>query len=54
MKDIRRRVGKVISPKQAEIESKPETKHSITEKMRYYKEKEKTQGKVKAMEQETL
>ena len=41
MKDIRRWVGKVISPEQTEIESKPEPKHSITEKMRYYQENEK-------------
>ena len=56
MKDIRRWLGKVISPEQAEIESKPEPNHSITEKMRYYQEKEKeeTQGKAKAMEQDAL
>ena len=56
MKDIRRWVSKVISPEQSEIENKPEQKHSIAEKMRYYrdKEKEETQGKTKAMEQETL
>ena len=56
MKDIRRWVSKVISPEQAEIESKPEPKQSIAEKMRYYQEKEKeeTQGKTKAMEQEAL
>ena len=41
MKDIRRWVGKVISPEQAEIGSKSEPKHSITEKMRYYQENEK-------------
>ena len=56
IKDIRRWVGKVISSEQAEIESKSEPKQSITEKMRYYQEKEKeaTQGKTKAMEQEEL
>ena len=56
MKDIRRWVGKVISPEQSEVESKPKPKHSITEKMRYYQDKEKgqTQGKAKAMEQEAL
>ena len=56
MKDIRRWVSKVISPEQSEIESKHEPKQSIMEKMRYYQEKEKneTQGKAKAMEQETL
>ena len=56
MKDIRRWVGKVISSEQAEIESKHEPKQSIAEKMRYYQEKEKeeTQGKVKAMEQDAL
>ena len=54
MKDIRRWVSKVLSPEQAEIESKPEPKQSITEKMRYYQEKEETQGKTKTMEQEEL
>ena len=56
MKDIRRWVGKVISPDQTNIESKLEPKHSITEKMQYYQEKEKvkTQEKTKAMEQEAL
>ena len=56
MKDIRRWVGKVLSPEQSEIESKPEPKQSIAEKMRYYQEKEKeeTQGKAKAIEQEEL
>ena len=56
MKDIRRWVGKVLSPEQTNIESKSEPKHSITEKMRYYREKEKeeTQEKTKAMEQVVL
>ena len=56
MKDIRRWVGKVILPEQSEIESKSEPKQSITEKMRYYQEKEKveTQEKTKAMEKEAL
>ena len=56
MKDIRRWLGKVISPEQSENENKPEPKQSIAEKMRYYQEKEKeeTLGKTKAMEQETL
>ena len=54
MKDIRRWVGKVISPEQSEVENKPEQKQSITEKMRYYKEKEERKGKAKAMEKEAL
>ena len=56
MKDIRSWVGKVLSPERSEIENKPEPKHSIAEKMQYYqgKEKEATQGKAKAMEQEVL
>ena len=56
MKDIRRWVGKVISPEQSEIDSKSEPKQSIAEKMRYYqeKEKEKTQGKAKAIERDKL
>ena len=46
LKDIRRWVGKGFSQEQSEIESKPEQKQSITEKMRYYQEneKEETQG----------
>lgn len=56
MKDIRRWVSKVISPEQSDNENKHEPKQSITEKMRYYQEKEKgeTQGKTKSMEQEAL
>ena len=56
MKDIRRWVSKALSPEKSEIENKSEPKHSITEKMRYYQEKEKeeTQEKTKAMEQEAL
>ena len=56
MKDIRRWVGKVISPEQSEVENKHEPKQSIAEKMRNYQEKEKeeTQGKTKAIEQEAL
>ena len=45
MKDIRRWVGKVISPERSEIENKPEPKQSITEKMRYYQKKEKGDDK---------
>ena len=56
MKDIRRWVGKVISPERSEIENKPKQKHSITEKMQYYQDKEKvkTQEMAKTMEQEEL
>ena len=45
MKDIRRWVGKVISPEQSENENNPEQKQSITEKMRYYQKKEKEDDK---------
>ena len=45
MKDIRRWVGKVISPEQSENENRPEQKQSITEKMRYYQKKEKEDDK---------
>lgn len=56
MKDIRRWVRKIISPERSEVENKHEPKQSITEKMRYYQEKEKeeTQGKAKAIEREKL
>ena len=45
MKDIRRWVGKVLSPERSEVENKREPKHSITEKMRYYQKKEKEDDK---------
>ena len=45
MKDIRRWVGKVISPEQSEVENKHEPKHSIMEKMRCYQDKEKEDDK---------
>ena len=54
MKDIRRWVGKVLSPEQSEVENKPEPKQSIAEKMRYYKGKEERQGKAKVVEKEVL
>ena len=56
MKDIRRWVGKVLSPEQSENESKPEPKQSIAEKMRYYQEKEKgeTPKSPKSMEHDEL
>ena len=31
MKDIRYWIGKVLTPEQAEVEKKPEPKHSLTE-----------------------
>jgi hypothetical protein len=34
MKDIRYWVSKVLTPEQAEVEKKPEPKHSVTEKMK--------------------
>ena len=56
MKDIRRWVGKVLSPEQSEVENKPEPKQSIAGKMRYYQGKEKgqAQGEAKTLEQEVL
>ena len=41
MKDIRYWVGKVLTPEQAEVEKKPEPKHSLTEKMKYLQEQTK-------------
>ena len=41
MKEIRYWVGKVLTPEQAEVEKKPEPKHSVTEQMKYLKEQEK-------------
>lgn len=41
MKEIRYWVGKVLTPEQAEVEKKPEPKHSVTEQMKYLKEQAK-------------
>ncbi len=43
MKDIRYWIGKVLTPEQAEVEKKPEPKHSLTEKMKFLQEQDKKQ-----------
>ena len=44
MKDIRYWVGKVLTPEQAEVEKKPEPKHSLKERLLYEQaESKKTQ-----------
>lgn len=47
MKDIRYWVGKVLTPEQAEVEKKPEPKHSVTEKMKFLQEQGKKQPEQK-------
>ena len=41
LKDVRYWISKVIEPEQGEVEKKPETKHSLTEKMKYLQEQTK-------------
>ena len=48
MKDIRYWVGKVLTPEQAEVEQKPEPKHSLTEKMKFLQEQGKKQPEQKS------
>ena len=43
MKDIRYWVGKVLTPEQAEVEKKPEPKHSVTGKLNHYRDQKKQQ-----------
>ena len=45
MKDIRYWVSKVLAPEQAEVEKKPEPKHSLTERLRYEQDKRKQEQK---------
>ena len=48
MKDIRYWVGKVLSPEQPEVESRPEPKHSVTERLKYIQEQKKQEPEQKA------
>ena len=48
MKDVRYRVGKVLTTEQTEHQKKPEPKHSITERLKYEREQQK-----QAQEQKT-
>ena len=41
MKDIRYWVGKVLTTEQAEVQKKPEPKHSPSEQIKFYQEQEK-------------
>ena len=45
---IRDRIGKVLTPEQAEVEKKPEPKHSLTEKMKFLQEQDKKQPEQKS------
>lgn len=40
MKDIRYWVGKVLTPEQAEVQKKPEPKHSPSEQIKFYQKQE--------------
>ena len=48
MKDIRYWVGKVLTPEQAEVQRKPEPKHSPTEQIKFYQEQEKQKQEQKS------
>ena len=48
MKDIRYWIGKVLTPEQAEVEKKPEPKHSLTEEMKFLQEQDKKQPEQKS------
>lgn len=41
-------VSKVLTPEQAEVEKKPEPKHSLTEKMKFLQEQDKKQPEQKS------
>ena len=41
LKEIRYWIGKVLAPEQAEVEKKPEPKHSVTEQIKDYQEESK-------------
>ena len=51
MKDIRYWVGKVLTPEQAEVEKKPEPKHSPSEQIKFYQEQSKQQQEQKTPQQ---
>ena len=46
--DVYKRQGKVLTPEQAEVEKKPEPKHSLTEKMNFLQEQDKKQPEQKS------
>ena len=48
MKDIRYWIGKVLTPEQAEVEKKPEPKHSVTEKIKFLQEQSSNQQEQKS------
>ena len=48
MKDIRYWVGKVLTSEQAEVQRKPEPKHSPTEQIKFYQEQEKQKQEQKS------
>ena len=48
MKEIRYWVGKVLTPEQAEVQRKPEPKHSPTEQIKFYQEQEKQKQEKKS------
>lgn len=48
MRDIRYWVGKVLAPKQAEVQKKPEPKYSPSEQIKFYQEQEKQKQEQKS------
>ena len=44
MKDIRYWVSKVLTPEQAEVQKKPEPKHSVTERLRSIEQQKRNQS----------
>ena len=51
MRDIRYWVGKVLTPEQAEVQKKPEPKHTPTEQIKIYQEEEKQKQEQKSPQQ---
>ena len=48
IRDIRYWVGKVLAPEQAEVQKKPEPKHSPSEQIKFYQEQEKQKQEQKS------
>ena len=51
MKDIRYWVGKVLTPEQAEVQKKPEPKHSVTERLRSIEQQKRNQSETRLTQQ---
>ena len=51
MKDIRYWVSKVLTPEQAEVQKKPEPKHSVTERLRSIEQQKRNQSETRLTQQ---